>query len=319
VKKLVYIFWTFFLLPQTYVRPIKKKYMEIKEHSMIIEPDIYLLVRNGHEEFKNWEALTYLCQSSPLLWLFSSPLKLVFSTLAKIKTSSSSSRMATIENENGVIDGDDKSMNFMLDKKSKRYRNHQSFFHFHKQKWWKYSFLKMCILNILGFLFVINTLNINQHLFTSPPTLLVFNHLIRLDQYWGMFAPSPPRHTAWFVVIGTLRNGSTINVLHPNDPPSFDRPYMYSDHFPTQRWNKYIENLQAETGSSMQLKRLGFGRYLCRKWNGIREVKPRSPQNLMSFKMYRVGQEVLPNYVRKDLGPLEIWHHQCYASRDMES
>lgn len=70
--------------------------------------------------------------------------------------------------------------------------------------------------------------------------------LLRLDQRWSMFAPSPATDDGWFVMRGTLANGEQVNLWQPGSPVSFDQPNDVSDLFPDHRWRKYFANVRSE-------------------------------------------------------------------------
>jgi len=88
----------------------------------------------------------------------------------------------------------------------------------------------------------------------------------RLEQYWGMFAPSPSRDDGWYVVEGVLRNGTKADVLRQTDAINEQKPATATDFYPNERWRRYMMNL-----GTRDLKdfREPFTAYLCRDWNRV--------------------------------------------------
>ncbi|MFD1588860.1 HTTM domain-containing protein [Halorientalis brevis] len=79
-------------------------------------------------------------------------------------------------------------------------------------------------------------------------------------QHWSMFAPSPPKTDGWFVVPGTLTNGSRVDVL-TQSPVRWAKPPDVSRRYPTARWRKYLARVE-----SGEANRRAFARSLCRRW-----------------------------------------------------
>ena len=130
---------------------------------------------------------------------------------------------------------------------------------------------------------------------------------LAIDQRWDMFAPNPLTYDGWYVIEGKLRDGSSANVLHPEQPVSYDKPADIADQYKNERWRKYMMNLSQGMYADY---RLYYGRYLCRSWNTGRW--PSDPGVLVSFDIYFMGrQNSITNPNRpysKDL----LWHHECF-------
>jgi hypothetical protein len=80
-------------------------------------------------------------------------------------------------------------------------------------------------------------------------------------QQWSMFAPSPPTSDGWYVVTGTLTNGSRIDPFHES-PVLASKPATVAAHYRTARWRKFLSRL--EHGKT---DRRAFAAYLCHDWN----------------------------------------------------
>jgi len=95
--------------------------------------------------------------------------------------------------------------------------------------------------------------------FMEMPTLMV-----RLEQYWGMFAPFPNKEDGWYVFEGILRNGSKVDVFTGREI-RFEKPGSPYEFYPNERWRRYLINIG--TRDLRDLRR-PFAAYLCRTWNG---------------------------------------------------
>lgn len=131
--------------------------------------------------------------------------------------------------------------------------------------------------------------------------------ILAIDQRWDMFAPNPLTYDGWYVVEGKLRDGTHVNVLHPESPVSYEKPASIADQYKDERWRKYLMNLSLGQYGNY---RLYYGQYLCRSWNTGRW--PKDSGALSSFDIYFMGRQnslTDPNRpYSKDL----LWHHECF-------
>src|SRR6185503_15723487 len=65
-------------------------------------------------------------------------------------------------------------------------------------------------------------------------------YLLRLDQTWNMFAPSPTKDDGWYVIPGRLRDGSTVDLFRNGGDVRWDRPASVAASFPNSRWRRYM-------------------------------------------------------------------------------
>jgi hypothetical protein len=128
-----------------------------------------------------------------------------------------------------------------------------------------------------------------------------------LDQQWDMFSPYPLTYDGWYVIDGHLRDGSETNVLHPDQPVSFDQPTSIADQYKNERWRKYLMNLSLSENADY---RLYYARSFCRSWNTGRS--PRDPKALITFDIIFMGHQNSlanpPAGFSRDL----LWHHECF-------
>ncbi len=139
-------------------------------------------------------------------------------------------------------------------------------------------------LMLLGLIFILNLKGFTDNwAFVQKDTLVLRNlrritrsrtlqrvewigYLLRLNQGgWGIFAPAPPRDDGWHVIVGTLKDGTQVNLLEPEKPISFDKPTLGHRQrlYRNMQWRTYYINLNRNIGGKMYPY---FGEYLCRKW-----------------------------------------------------
>jgi hypothetical protein len=121
-----------------------------------------------------------------------------------------------------------------------------------------------------------------------PPALQTLGHIVRMDQYWGLFAPSPPKRHGWMVLEGVLSDGSTVDLLRGEGAVRWRKPSssgVYANH----RWKRFYL-LCADPKN--RLLRQSLANWLCREW----AAKSSGPSRLKSVRIYWLSQDTLPNY-----------------------
>lgn len=149
---------------------------------------------------------------------------------------------------------------------------------------------------------------------TMPQAVQPFGIVLGLPQYWAMFAPYPTKSTMWFVLPGTLKDGTQIDLLPPtihNDPhlfqainwaePSDVRATFNGD----ERWRKYLESLTLDENSDLLLY---FGQYVCRVWNG---TNGGTDSQLMTFDIVNLWEMTLESNQRGSVQQQALWSHTC--------
>jgi len=171
--------------------------------------------------------------------------------------------------------------------------------------------LKILDLVAVGFLLYVlwwnvGTVNSEYHV---PPSLQWLGMLMRLDQWWSMFAPYPMKDDGWFVISAKLANGKDLDLFKPGGGTLlYDKPKFVSKTFPDHRWRRFMMNLWSSTH---QEKRLFFGRFLCRSWNWYGRGSRDKDYLLKTFKIVYMREITLPNYRVKGPEPMVLWEHQC--------
>jgi uncharacterized membrane protein YphA (DoxX/SURF4 family) len=161
-----------------------------------------------------------------------------------------------------------------------------------------------------GFLFVLLAWNLCSIGWLPQPLYAALTpplRLLRIDQYWNMFAPFPSKDDGWFVFPGELADGTQLDVLHPErGAVSYDKPEYISLSYPNIRWHKYQENLWSAQFAN---NRLYYGKYLCREWNRSHPAE----QALKTFKMIYMLEESQPPGVTPTVEQRVLWRHECFA------
>lgn len=131
--------------------------------------------------------------------------------------------------------------------------------------------------------------------------------VIRIDQYWNMFAPFPSKEDGWFVFPGELADGTQLDVLRPEHPGvSYDKPQYIALTYANIRWHKYQENLWSAQFAN---NRLYYGKYLCREWNNAHPAE----KALKTFKMIYMLEESLPPGQTPTVEQRVLWRHECFG------
>ncbi len=109
------------------------------------------------------------------------------------------------------------------------------------------------------------------------PDLRWYGRLLRVSQRWSMFAPYPSRNSGWYVVVGTLNDGTQVDLYRhvvlgeKLAPVSWERPDPIVRTFHGQRWRKYMMSLRR---SAKKDYRPLFCKYLARQWKREFPLRP---------------------------------------------
>lgn len=139
-----------------------------------------------------------------------------------------------------------------------------------------------------------------------PESLKSIGLILRLDQDWNMFAPSPMTEDGWYVIPAVLRNGEEVDLFHGGKEVTYDKPDYVSSTYNNERWRKYMMNIWAAANSKY---RLYYGQYLCRDWNS----RHSGDQVLETFEVIYMREDTLPDYEISTPEKVVIWRHDCFA------
>lgn len=165
------------------------------------------------------------------------------------------------------------------------------------------AFFLMCV-------FIWNLSTVTE--FTVPAPLRAITKTLALEQRWGMFAPRPMKADGWFILPGTLRDGTQLDVMGVTrgefdirEGVSWEKPHLGSAAFTDANWRKYITRVASDKYKGL---RRYLGGYICREWNGRHD----GPKQLLGFKIYFVREYTLPNYQQSPPKQQWVWSYRCF-------
>jgi hypothetical protein len=112
--------------------------------------------------------------------------------------------------------------------------------------------------------------------------------LLRIDQYWGMFAPAVFKDDGWYVLEGTTTQNRIVDLNQKGREATYAKPPSVVALFKNDRWRKYSENYLFVHNSFM---RPYFCNYLLRRWNEDHPQEPVTTLNIVYMK-----EVTLPDY-----------------------
>lgn len=147
--------------------------------------------------------------------------------------------------------------------------------------------------------------------FTMPERAAPIGPFLGIDQYWGMFAPSPSKDDGWYVIPGTLRGEQQTDLMSVTRDDyglhevSWEKPRDVNRTYENEHWRKYLENIWLQQHAS---QRLHFGRYICREWN----ARHAGTEQLRAFQITYMLEKTLPDYQRSTPQKVVLWEHKCF-------
>ncbi len=158
----------------------------------------------------------------------------------------------------------------------------------------------------------VRTLDHDQYARYFPTDIDSFGFLLRVDQIWNMFAPSPTKEDGWFVIPGKLADGSQVDLFRAETGrPQVQTQFFYSKpssvaaSFTDLRWRKYMTNLWLKRNAP---HRPYYGSYLCREWNSAHT----GPQRLRTFEIVFMKEITLPGSGIRAPERISLWKHDCF-------
>src|SRR6185295_18602624 len=111
--------------------------------------------------------------------------------------------------------------------------------------------------------------------YRMPNTVKSICILADLNQAWRMFAPPPPTG-GWFVIPGTLTDGTQIDLFKNGAPLNWTKPSK-QEMFKNERWRRYMFSY---VFGKNRVYWDDYGSYLCKSWNSdpLRDPKLKSLQ-----------------------------------------
>jgi hypothetical protein len=117
----------------------------------------------------------------------------------------------------------------------------------------------------------------------TPASLRPVGKALRLDQHWALFAPAPFKENIWFRVVGTLADGSRVDLLNgegglPVDQLPGPGDFLYRN----ERWYNYMVALSYFRRNSAHIPHMAD--YLCREWNSRRPERAASQVSVHEYR-----------------------------------
>jgi len=129
-------------------------------------------------------------------------------------------------------------------------------------------------------------------------------YVIRLDQKWSMFAPSPAKGDGWYVIPGKLQNGRVVNVLENGKPIHWAKPSLISATFKNDHWRKLMEVMRKQTSLFPH-----YAAYICRDWNR----RNGGTEKLLELEIVFLLERTQPKYDYSPVEKITFLKHQCAA------
>lgn len=126
------------------------------------------------------------------------------------------------------------------------------------------AFKETILYFILAYIIIWNFSNLDMATYEISPRLQWIGYALRLNQNWGMFAPSVFKDDGWYIFEGTLADGKKIDLNRGGAPVNYRKPERVLALYKNDRWRKYLENYLFISNSYM---RPYYCQYLIRKWN----------------------------------------------------
>ncbi len=158
------------------------------------------------------------------------------------------------------------------------------------------------IVFVIVYCLLMNLGNVKAFPYVMESYLAKYGTMLRLEQNWGMFAPSILKDDGWYVYSGYAGSGKFIDVKHDGESISFKKPNHIVADYESDRWRKYGENYVFNNNNHI---RPFYCKYLIKKWN--KEHPDKLVNDLTIFFMKEVS---LPNYGTKPIEKLALCNCQ---------
>lgn len=137
-----------------------------------------------------------------------------------------------------------------------------------------------------------------------PSWLTRTGNFLRVNQQWRMFTPDGPRRDGWFVIPGTLADGSAVDLSNRGPTLRWERPERLSATEPF-RWQIYMWNISDPYTNHLLRKR--FAEWSCRRWNASHPPE----QRLLHLEIHFQYEETLPPGHGVRLEPRLLMEYDC--------
>jgi len=136
-----------------------------------------------------------------------------------------------------------------------------------------------------------------------PSAGLPIGYALRLDQRWQLFSPHPATELGWHVFVGTLRDGSQVDLLQGEGPVSWEKPGNVHSIYKNFRWRQYFRLFLSMPYAA---HREQYCRYLCRYWNSTTSENP-----LVRIDLFYLKTPLSPDKPPPPVEAFLVWEHVC--------
>ncbi len=142
-----------------------------------------------------------------------------------------------------------------------------------------------------------------------PDSLTRAGQWLSINQKWRMFTPNTPRNDGWFVLVGHLADGTTVDLISPEVEPRFDKPVNVAARHTSFRWAAFFYQMSDPTTND-PLRR-NWARWQCGDWN--RRALP--ARRLETLEMWFVFEPTPPPGVDVERKRQHLLDFGCAAPR----
>jgi uncharacterized membrane protein YphA (DoxX/SURF4 family) len=155
---------------------------------------------------------------------------------------------------------------------------------------------------VICYCLMLNLGNVKAFPYVMESYLAKYGTMLRLEQNWGMFAPTILKDDGWFVYSGYTTNGKFIDIKHNIDSVSYHKPKHIVTEYESDRWRKYGENYVFNNNNHI---RPFYCKYLINKWN-----KEHPDKHIIDLSIFYMKEYSLPNYGTKPIEKLALCNCQ---------
>jgi hypothetical protein len=134
-----------------------------------------------------------------------------------------------------------------------------------------------------------------------PRQLSPVGYVLRIEQYWALFAPKPLTDDGWLILEADLKDGRKADLLRDGRAVTLDKPASISAEYPDHKWQKLMMNLWL---ASCERTRPAFAEWFVQRWN---RAHPESVQ-VAAWTLVYMREETLPHYYAIRPQRVEIAH-----------
>lgn len=148
------------------------------------------------------------------------------------------------------------------------------------------------------------------HIIYLPDGIAPFAKGLKLEQSWGMFAPTVFKEDGWLVLQAELNNCDTLDLNAPNYVWSLEKPDNMLNRTYNDRFRKFTEQLYTRRDHRLNAQ---FGHALVSKWNNATPDEARKIRKL--DVVYMREWTPPPGLPRQPIEPILL--HEQYWNSDV--